>query len=267
MASTPAPIPLPDDFSQALAATAVRRGPVGRQLLWFDQVGSTNDVALRLGERGASHGLVVAADTQVEGRGRLGRQWASPPGSGVYLSVLLKPLVVGPVLTLAIGVAVAEGVRAATGLESALKWPNDLLVGGRKLAGILTEAGTAPDGVRFAVAGIGINVLAASHPSDVAARATSVEAELGRPVDRGLVCAEVLAAVCRTFEALAAGEVAAVLTSWRQLARGTLSRRVEWDDGDARCQGVAVDIDDDGALVVEENGARRRVIAGEVSWL
>jgi len=235
-------------------------------MLWFDQVDSTSDVALRLGETGASHGLVVAAETQSRGRGRLGRQWNSPRGAGLYLSVLLKPLVAGPVLTLAIGVAVAEGIRKATGLTVSLKWPNDVLVGERKLAGILTEVGLAPEGARFAVAGIGINVLPAAHPRDVAARATSIEAELGRPVDRGLVCAEVLVAIRHIYEALSAGRVPAVLSAWRQLARGTLRRRVEWDDGGLNRSGLAVDVADDGALLVEEQGVTRRVIAGEVRW-
>jgi BirA family biotin operon repressor/biotin-[acetyl-CoA-carboxylase] ligase len=239
---------------------------MGAEMLWFDQVESTNDVGLRLGEAGAAHGLVVAADSQSRGRGRLGRQWDSPRGGGLYLSVLLKPLVAGPVLTLAIGVAVAEGIGKATGLTVELKWPNDVLAGERKLAGILTEVGVAPEGARFAVAGIGINVVPVRHPRDVAARATSLEAELGRPVDRGLVCAEVLVALRRVYEALSTGRVPAVLSTWRQLAHRTLRRRVAWEEGSHHRQGLAVDIDDDGALLVEGEGATRRVIAGEVRW-
>ena len=135
---------LPDDLATALAMAGDRPGIFGRRVLWYAEVGSTNDVAAALADRGEPEGTVVVADAQSAGRGRHGRAWASPPGAGLYMSTLTRPAAhaVG-LLTIAAGVAIAEGIQAATGLQPQLKWPNDIYMDGRKLAGILAEAGTS----------------------------------------------------------------------------------------------------------------------------
>jgi BirA family transcriptional regulator, biotin operon repressor / biotin---[acetyl-CoA-carboxylase] ligase len=266
VAAVPAPKPLSSEFSDPLARVAQRLGYIASRVLWFDEVGSTNDVAVALAERGEVEGTVVVADEQVAGRGRLGRTWASPAGAGLYMSVILRPPPATHLLTLAAGVGVANGVQRATGLVVELKWPNDLYVGTRKLAGILAEGGASAGSPPFVVVGIGINVLSAAYPTDVASRATSVEAELGRPVERGPLLAEVLAGFAESYSNLVNGRSGLVLHAWRSRARRLLGRPVQWEEGRQVLSGVARDIDDTGALVVETEAGVRRVIAGEVRW-
>ena len=141
---------LPQEFADAFELFGARLGPIGQRVLFYDRIGSTNDVAGALAGDADAEGTVVIADAQTSGRGRLGRSWFSPPGAGLYVSVVLVPgraaidaARATTLLTLSAGVALAEGVQAATGLAADIKWPNDLLVGRRKLAGILAE-GVAP---------------------------------------------------------------------------------------------------------------------------
>src|SRR5262245_58426611 len=170
---------LPDDIAEPLSRLGSRLGCFQRRVLWYDEVSSTNDLAGMMAQRGSPEGSVVAANTQTAGRGRLGRAWASPPGAGLYVSVILRPsAAVAQLITLACGLAVADGVRNASGLVTRLKWPNDVYAGDRKLAGILAEAGSAGGGLQHVVVGFGINLLTASYPPEVAARATSIEQEL-----------------------------------------------------------------------------------------
>src|SRR5690606_6342284 len=140
---------------------------------------STNDEAARLAAAGATQGTTVVAAAQTAGRGRLGRAWFSPPGAGLYASVVIRDPRAAPLLTLAAGVAIAEGIRAAAGLPVEIKWPNDLVVDAglgrrRKLAGILTEGSSGVDGLQFVIVGFGVNLLPAAYPADIADRATSL---------------------------------------------------------------------------------------------
>lgn len=265
------PHPLAGDLRDAFERAGDRLGIFGGRILWYPEVGSTNDVALSLAEAGEAEGGVVVADAQTAGRGRRGRVWVSPPGAGIYVSVVLRPpSPVAAVLTLAAGVAVAEGIEAATGLSARVKWPNDVYVesppgvtGTRKLAGILAEA-TSRGTV---VVGIGINVQPAAYPPDVASRATSIESELGRAVDRGLVLAECLTALAARYQAVRAGRSDAVVSAWRSRAASTFGRVVAWDAGGTIHQGVAHDVDVDGALLVRTTGGLVRVVSGEVRWV
>jgi BirA family biotin operon repressor/biotin-[acetyl-CoA-carboxylase] ligase len=266
---------MPLELADPLRQAGARIAPLARRVLWYPEATSTNDLASRLAEDGAEEGTLVVADRQTAGRGRMGRQWASPPGVGIYATVVLRPAAhVVPLLTIAAGVAIAEGIAAATGLAARVKWPNDVVVDdgeatviGRKVAGILAEGGTSPDGAAWVVLGFGINVLPGAYPPDVAARATSLERELGRPIDRGLVLAECLAALASRYGGLQAGDAAAVVAAWRTRAAATFGRRVEWD-GDGRTQqGTAQDIDPAGALLVRTEDGVRRIISGEVRWI
>ena len=259
---------LPDELAQPLARAAGRLGPFGRDIQWHATVTSTNDVASRLAEHGADEGVVIVADAQTAGRGRHGRTWASPAGAGLYVSTIVRPSRDRVRLVpIAAGVAVAEGIEAATGLAPALKWPNDVYVGSRKLAGILAEGGASANGRAYAVLGIGINVLPAAYPPDVAARATSLEGELGRPVDRGLVLACSLTALAARYADLCEDRVPAVIAAWRARAGTMLGRRVEWESDGATERGVAEDIGDDGALLVRTGAGTVRVSSGEVRWI
>ena len=259
---------LPDDFAAAIAVAGDRAGSFSRRVLWYADVGSTNDVAATLADRGEPEGTVVIADAQSAGRGRHGRTWASPPGAGLYMSIVMRPAPHAvSLLTIGAGVALADGIQAATGLHPDLKWPNDVYISGRKLAGILAEAGTSMGGGPHVVLGCGVNLMPAAYPPDVAARATSIESELGRPIDRGLLLVECLAALDLRYRELQSRASAAVIARWRDRAVSMFGRRVEWDVAGVTRHGVAEDIDETGALLVRDGAARARVISGEVRWL
>jgi BirA family biotin operon repressor/biotin-[acetyl-CoA-carboxylase] ligase len=262
-----------DDLSAILVANQHRLGIFGGRVRWYDEIGSTNDLVVSWADAGGEEGLAAIADTQTSGRGRLGRQWSSPPGAGIYLSVLFRPpRSVLPLLTLAAGVAVAEAIQAATGLAVSLKWPNDACVlqgtaRWLKLAGILAEAGTQSSGANYAIVGVGINVRSANHPPEVAARATSIEDELGRPVDRTAVVVECLAALSARYTQLKGYGDARILDEWRRRASATLGRSIEFDAPDGVRRGVALGIDDEGALLAKTVDGVSRVVSGEVRWL
>jgi BirA family biotin operon repressor/biotin-[acetyl-CoA-carboxylase] ligase len=177
-------------------------------------------------------------------------------------------------LTLTAGVALAEAVTALTGLPPAIKWPNDLLVGRRKLAGILAEATATPCGSGVAaehdrlrvVLGFGINVRQAAYPPELAARVTSLETELGRIIDRAALCAESLAALARRYEDLMTGRFDAILDEWRRRAPGSRGARVHWETGSGAATGITAGIDESGALLVQTGDTVERLVAGEVLW-
>jgi BirA family transcriptional regulator, biotin operon repressor / biotin---[acetyl-CoA-carboxylase] ligase len=252
---------------EALARLRGRLGAFADQVAWFHEVGSTNDVAVKLAELGKPEGTLVGADMQTAGRGRHGRDWASPAGAGLYVSVILRPSRwVAPLLTLAAGVAIAEGIREATGLDVSLKWPNDVYVETRKLAGILAEAGTSASGLNYVVLGIGINLMPAPYPPDIVGRATSVEVELARSVDRGLVLATCLAALVERSRQLATGSSESVIAAWRIYGSDMFGRVVEFTVGSQTIAGVAEDVDENGALLVRTADQLLPVTSGQVRW-
>lgn len=253
---------------------ARRAGWIGRHVHWLESTASTNDVAARLAESGAEEGTTVVAERQTAGRGRHGRVWISPPGAGLYVSVIVRPVTVlstgenpAALLTLASGVAIAEAVRAVTGLPAEIKWPNDVLIGRRKLAGILAEAAVQAGALQFIVVGFGVNLQPAAYPPELAPRVTSIEAETTRPADRALLFAEILAALGERYADLRAGRFDAILSAWRRLALSLPGAHVEWDSPAGVVRGRAQDIDRHGALLVQVGDKVERVIAGEVRWL
>lgn len=265
------PEALPDEFAESLARAASGLGTVAREIVWYPSVSSTSDAAALFAERGAAEGLVVAANAQTAGRGRFGRGWSSPAGAGLYVSVVLRPDAdVVPMVTIAAGVAVAEGIQKATGLGCVLKWPNDVYVGPRKVAGILAEASTRAgdtSAIRYVVLGFGINVMPASYPPEVAVRATSLEEELGRGVERALVLSECLLALSQRYADLKQGRSADVIGEWRARALTTFGRRVRLEYTGGPIEGIVEDIDEAGALVVQTASGVLRVTSGEVTWV
>jgi BirA family biotin operon repressor/biotin-[acetyl-CoA-carboxylase] ligase len=261
--------PVPPDIAAALAQTAERRGCFGDPVYYFGETASTNDIAATLAEHGASEGTTVIAARQTAGRGRLGRTWFSPEGAGLYLSLVCRNPDAAPLLTLAGGVAVAAGVRAASGLPVFIKWPNDVVVGDmrpRKLAGILAEASTGADGLQYVILGIGINLRPAAYPPELAGKATSIETELGRAADSPAVLAETLAAFRELVDQLARGDRGQVLARWRALAPSSRGAMVEWTTSAGDRRGISAGIDDEGALLVKVGGRTERIISGEVRW-
>jgi BirA family transcriptional regulator, biotin operon repressor / biotin---[acetyl-CoA-carboxylase] ligase len=253
-----------------------RLGRLGSQILFFRTIGSTNDEAsFRSAGLSAerAEGLIVVADEQTAGRGRRGRTWFSPAGSGLYVSVVLTPSRARDprratsVLTLAGGVALAEGIEAASGLALDLKWPNDLLVARRKVGGILAEASVSGDVVSPVILGFGINVTSVAYPPDVADRAMSIETAVGRAVDRQDLLIESLAALARRYDDLLAGRFDAILDAWRRRAPAASGARVSWTTASGAMTGITAGIDDDGALLARVGDRIERIVAGEVTWL
>lgn len=241
---------------------------VGRYIRWHDSIPSTNDLALRLTQVPVPEGTVVVADEQTAGRGRLGRSWASPRG-GVWLSVILSPnlpLESVPIVGFAAAIAAAVAIRKTTGLLARLKWPNDVLVDGKKVVGVLTEAAPAPGWV---VVGIGMNAnIAGSALPDVPGyRAASLQTLLGRPVDRGALTRTLLRELDRTYAMLTAAGTDSVLRRWREMA-DTLGRPVRVEVATGTISGMAQDVDGAGALKVRlADGTIQRVVAGDVRVL
>ena len=267
------PEPLPDEFREALATSASRRGRFGAPVVFAFETASTNDIAIRMAEQGAPEGAIALALAQTAGRGRHGREWFSPPGAGIYVSIVCRTPAILPTLTLAGGVAVADGITRATGLPVAIKWPNDVVVHDtaapgkrRKLAGILAEGAAGPAGVQYVVLGCGINVRPADYPPGLAARVTSIEHELGRLAEPALILAEVLAAMNDQAQALIAGKRHDVLARWRALSPSATGTRVEWTADGTMLRGSTAGIDEDGALLVRTSNGIERIIAGEVVW-
>jgi BirA family biotin operon repressor/biotin-[acetyl-CoA-carboxylase] ligase len=258
-----------------LERTRSRFGVIGQPLHWLVSTGSTNDVAARLAERSAEEGTTVVAEMQTAGRGRHGRSWFSPPGAGLYVSVILRPLgdqapstsSAGPLITLASGVAIAEAIRSATGLPAEIKWPNDVMIARRKVAGILTESVAQAGAVQHTIVGFGVNLQPAAYPVELAPRVTSIEAETSRPADRGLLLAEILARLNDRCGDLRAGRFDAILGAWRRLAPSLRESPVEWETSAGTRRGRAEDIDNEGALLVRVDGRLERILAGEVRWL
>jgi BirA family biotin operon repressor/biotin-[acetyl-CoA-carboxylase] ligase len=258
---------LPDALAQQIDAAADRLGAFRNRIAWYDEVSSTNTVAGDLAERGAPEGTVVVADAQSAGRGRQGRTWSSPPGAGLYFSIVLRPpRTIATKLTIAAGVAMADGIETATGLAVQLKWPNDLYVASRKLGGILAESGAANGASLYVVLGCGINVMSSRFPPEIAGRATSIESELGRQVDRGAVLAECLASLWTRYGELRDERFADILQIWRARASLTFGRAVEWDAAGGVRRGIAESVDDTGALLVRTPAGMERVISGEIRW-
>jgi BirA family biotin operon repressor/biotin-[acetyl-CoA-carboxylase] ligase len=266
------PETVPLELLRALQASG-GIAPFGDPLHYFAETGSTNDVAAVLAERGAPEGTTVIASSQTAGRGRLGRNWYSPPEAGLYVSVVCRSLRAAPFLTLAGGVAVAEGIHASTGLPVELKWPNDVVIPdargssrGRKIAGVLAEAASDSRGLQYVVLGFGINLRPAAYPSSIVHRASSLETELGRAVDAGLVLTRILEALSTHVRLLSAGNTHNLLARCRQLTPSAVGAPVECETAAGRWRGITAGIADDGALLVRAGERTERVVAGEVVW-
>ncbi len=263
-------VEIPDRLGELELRPLLNTHDLGQTLHWFAEVGSTNDVAKRLADDGAAHGEVVVAEAQTAGRGRRGRAWASPPGQNVYLSVVLRPEVPpsrAAELTLLASVAVCQAVRQA-GVGAAIKWPNDVLVRGRKVAGILSELAADPDRVQWIVLGVGVNVNVRLEdlPADLRATATSLAIERGEPVPRALFAAAVLSALEEWLDRHAEEGFAPVRAAWKEMS-DTLGREVRVRSSGPDLEGVAEDVDEAGALLVRTAAGLERVLAGDVEML
>lgn len=257
---------LADDLRAPLAGLLDRRPDLALDIRWHASLGSTMDAAATVAQSHSSRAVVVVADEQTAGRGRQGHEWISPPGAGLYFSSVTRLSRHASLVTLAAGVAVRQGILQATGLRVDLEWPNDLVVDGKKLGGILAEALRVSGTVTTVVIGVGLNLRPASYPPEVARRATSIEAELGRTVDRGAVLAAVLECLYDAFGRLASDAAAGILREWRNGSPSAAGTAVEWDTPDGVLTGTTAGVDTTGALLVTTPQGMERIIGGEVRW-
>ena len=233
----------------------------GREVFFRAETGSTNDDAREAAAQGVAHGAVFLADAQTAGRGRLGRRWHSPPGASLYLSILLRPNAIArdmALLPLAAGLAVAEAVDAvAPSLDARIKWPNDVLIGGRKVAGVLVEGALRGERFQHVVVGIGVNTNGERPPEDLAGAATTLSAELGRAVARRELLAALLARFEARYEALDLGDAASVVRAVNARCL-SLGRRVSV----GHLVGVARAVEPDGGLRIDLVDGASRVVHG-----
>jgi BirA family biotin operon repressor/biotin-[acetyl-CoA-carboxylase] ligase len=254
--------------AEVTAGLAVRR--VGTHVVCFRETVSTNTVASQLAAEGAAEGTVVLADAQTGGKGRLGRRWESPPGVNVYCSVILRPPISplhSPQLTLLSAVATAEAIERTSGLVPAIKWPNDILVNGFKVAGMLNELSAETERVDYLILGIGVNVNMErdQFPGDLRHPASSLALEAGRAVERIPFVQSLLVSLDRLYDEYLRNGFPPVRDAW--LARSAvMGRRVKVDTGSGIVFGTVEGIDEIGALLLKtDGGSLERVLAGDVS--
>jgi BirA family biotin operon repressor/biotin-[acetyl-CoA-carboxylase] ligase len=255
-----------DDLFARLGQTRV----VGRDIRVFHETTSTNDVIEKLARDGVKEGAVVFAESQTKGRGRLGRKWLSPSGKGLWFSVLLRPNLrpqEATRLTVAAATALRRAIQAETKLAPEIKWPNDLLLGGRKVAGILTEMSAELDRIKYLILGVGVNanLSASEFPAELRKFATSLKIEAGRAVARPALATAILRELDRDYARVCTGEFAAVADEWEQHC-ATLGQRVVIQLGDRKLRGRAESLDDDGALLLRtEHGHLERFTGCDVT--
>lgn len=241
---------------------------IGREIVHFDEIPSSNDEARRLAATGAADGTVVVAEAQRSGKGRLSRGWYSPSRQGIWFSVILRPQFLpqdAPKCTLLAAVAIVRAIRKA-GMEVGIKWPNDILYQGKKLVGILTEMSAEMERIHFVIIGIGINVnlWRDDFPEELRDIATSLAMIKGQPLPRLPLFADILAELEALYLEVQAQGFAALFDEWRKYTV-TLGQEVNVMGIHETFSGTAVDIDEDGALLIDTLQGRRRVLAGDVS--
>jgi BirA family biotin operon repressor/biotin-[acetyl-CoA-carboxylase] ligase len=245
---------------------------LGHHAYAYQNTRSTNDVALRLGANGVPDGTLVIAEYQTAGKGRLGKSWLSPPNCNILASLILLPkiqLYQMPVVTLLASVAVVSSIRFLTKLPAKIKWPNDVLIDGKKVCGILTEAGATRKGEKFLVVGIGINVNITkdSFPLALKSTATSLRILLGYEISRIQLLQQLLLEFEHRYILFNRGDLKSIISEVKHLSN-ILGCRVRIEDNGSVAVGRAVDIDKDGALVLQnENGMLMRFMTGNVMLL
>ncbi|MCP1185329.1 biotin--[acetyl-CoA-carboxylase] ligase [Paenibacillus sp. 1781tsa1] len=261
----------PDSIDATALQLALDTTVFGRKAVLLTSTLSTQGDVLKLAEQGQAEGAVVIAEEQTGGRGRFGRQWFSPPGKGIWMSVLLRPdlpLQHTPQLTLLTGVAVCRAIRTCTGADAGIKWPNDLLIDGRKVCGILLESTVEDHEVRYCIAGIGVDVNfdPEDYPEDLTTIATSLKMATGQAVDRTKLTAAILTELEQLYFLYQKEGFGVISALWEALSV-SLNREITVTNPQGVIEGKAIGLDASGALLVEKHGGEHAlVISGEISW-
>ena len=261
----------PDVMSKAEIESLMKTKWAGHPVIYHDQVDSTNTQAKRLGEELArdGHGTLVVADLQTAGKGRRGRSWESPSGASIYMSILLRPDILpdqAPMLTLVMAQSVAEAVQELTGAEVGIKWPNDIVLNGKKICGILTEMSAEIDYINYVVIGVGVNVNTPDFPEELVETATSLKIELGQSVKRSALIAAVMKRFEENYETfIRTGDLSGIQDQYNSLLVNR-DRDVRVLEPGHEYNGHALGINSTGELLVEkEDGTTAEIFAGEVS--
>jgi BirA family biotin operon repressor/biotin-[acetyl-CoA-carboxylase] ligase len=265
------------EISDLLLADEIREGLntqifAQKDILHYKETDSTNTVAKDLAVRGAPEGTLVVAEKQTRGKGRRGRTWFSPAGSGIYASLILRPVISpgeAPRITLMTAVAVAEALLALIPLAFKIKWPNDILVNGKKIAGILTEISTEMDSVDYIVVGLGLNVNTpkGNFTQDIREKATSILVETGKPFSRIKLLQACLQWYELYYERFQKGEFAPILDRWKELA-DIIGQLITVDMAGKMYSGKVMDVDNDGILILKDDEDKtHRIFSGDVTLL
>jgi BirA family transcriptional regulator, biotin operon repressor / biotin---[acetyl-CoA-carboxylase] ligase len=260
---------VPDILTPDLLRKRLKGNLFGKRVLHFFKSDSTNRVAMELGYAGEPEGTVVMAEAQTAGRGRSGRTWHSERGTGLYFTVLLRPRLSpaqAPLLTMLAGISAHGAIQAQTGLVPELKWPNDLLLNGKKLGGILTEMHAEPNEVRFVIVGIGINVHQEKFPAELSSIATSLRRESGRMTYRLELLARLLMQFESDYNRFLREGPAFVVDRFQSVSSFAQGRRVRVDTGVESYAGTTAGLSAEGLLLVaRDDGPLVTVIAGDVT--
>ncbi|MBU2540422.1 MAG: biotin--[acetyl-CoA-carboxylase] ligase [Candidatus Omnitrophica bacterium] len=238
---------------------------IGKNIFYFDSLSSTMDKAMQLTLDAAQNGTVVIAESQSKGRGRLGRSWISPKHKGIYFSLILMPKIIpqqASILTIVIAVSVAEAIKQTCGLDPTIKWPNDILLGDRKLGGILVEMNAEMDIIKFVIVGVGLNV--SQSKTQLPTGATSLKVEGAKEVERVVILQTILKRIEQNYLKFTKEGSSFIIQKWRDFT-STLHSRIKVICQKEHIEGEAVDIDLDGGLLIrKDSGFVEKVMAGDV---
>lgn len=259
---------LPDVLTPSLVRAELGECSLGRKVIHYFTANSTNTIAMNLAAGDAAHGTVVVAEEQTAGRGRFGRAWYSEKSAGIYASVILRPALApsaAPALTLAAGVAARQAIEASTGKAPDIRWPNDLLVNGKKVGGILTEMNAEIDRVHAVVVGIGLNVNHEALPVELSGLATSLRIEGGKPYSRLALLASLLKQMEAFYNVLLDQGSEAIARQWEASSTFARDKRVRVRRGNGEGFGTTAGLEPTGALRVRfDDGRLETLVAGEV---
>lgn len=241
---------------------------IGRNIVYLDKTTSTNDIAKKLGDEGEKEGLIVISEEQTKGRGRMGRKWSTHKGDAIAMTLLLRPNIPpkdAPSITPLLALSIVEGIKDATGIECGIKWPNDVVLDGKKLCGILTEMKLLGAKINYIAAGIGININQSVFEDEISDIATSLKRFSGLDLNRANILGEILNSLEKNYEKFKTNGISAFIKKLKKYSV-LIGQRVKIELTSENIEGKVVDMGDEGSLIIiDDNGKLKKVISGEVS--